>query len=776
MDFIKIRNMKKEELPFFEKYDQELLEMLDSAEFTAKVIAVTQIDEDFFIMMALDDKNCEVYKSLSDILMPITLNEIYDLYYSYIESKSSKSLKPNRTINFTDSFKSYLNLANEERIKAESETITTLHVFKAILNKDNGENKAQKIFQKIGASYNKLKKCTTPKFMEDIDSGIDLAFDLGNPKTQVKIKCISQKTPNVKNYCINLNELVKNGKIDELIGRRKESDEIIRVLGRRKKNNAILVGNSGVGKTAIAENLAFRIVNEDVPEFLSGKEVLSLDMTSLIAGTTLRGMFEERVKGVIDELKTSNNFILFIDNIGDVLYSSGKNDYDISAMLSNALENGEIQVIGTANFSSYRKTFDKDQSLARKFQKIYIEDPSLEDSIAILKGIKKYYESFHKVEFSDNIIELVVKLSSQYLPERKLPDSAIDIIDEVGASVIKEKKDNAYIITKNDILNLFSVKTGIPVNEITEDDKKRMSGLADNLKKEIIGQDEPIDTIALGIKRNRLGLSKKGCAYSAMMIGSTGVGKTLLAKKLAKELFGSEDSLIRFDMSEYSDKSSVSKLIGSNPGYIGYEEGGRLTEAIKNKKYCVLLIDEIEKADSDVYNIFLQILDEGFLTDNSGMKVDFHNVIVLFTSNVGSKNAIELGKNIGFVDETDKTKRRIMEKELRRKFPPEFLNRIDNVIHFNPLDKKSLKSIIKLEISKLSKTMETSNYRLKVNDSVIDIILDNVMENKEYGARQIRRAIQDMIENKIADKLLSSENDTSEFEFVTQNENIVLAE
>ena len=533
-------------------------------------------------------------------------------------------------------------------------------------------------------------------------------------------------------------------------------------------------------------------------------------MTALMAVTTLRGMFEERVKGILDEIKADPSFILFMDNIGAILADKGKNDYEISAMLSRSLENGEIQVIGTSDFASYRKTFDKDPSLARRFQKIVVEAPTVNESLEILNGLKSTYEDFHHVSYDDDAITACVHLADRYIPERNLPDSAIEILDEIGSmkgtiqesdelkdfrdeiklleakikgytneqkfddvdfyqkelknvkkkynSAKKEfeqnRIDNPVRITKDDILEIVSIKTNIPVSNLTADDKKKLANMNERIKSHVIGQDDAIDTICKALKRNRIGLHNGGCMYSAIMQGPTGAGKTLTAKQLAKELFGDEKALVRFDMSEFSDKVAVNKLIGSNPGYVGYEEGGQLTETIKNKKHCVLLLDEIEKADPEIYNIFLQVLDEGFLTDNSGMKVDFKNVIVLFTSNIGAKAASDFGRGIGFNENEDVNKKRILLKQLRNKFPPEFLNRLDDVIYFNSLNNDNLKEVIKIEIEKLNKRVNNIGYKIEYDENVLDFILEKIKDDSEFGARPIMRAIQDNIEDKITDALL----------------------
>ena len=852
-----------------DNYSNELERLLLFMEQTlAKELPTPILTSDYFVLAVLNQRDSFAYNRLYENLTTNTIDSMHDSYYRYLSQRALSAIKPGREIRYDTHFTHYLEEADKEREKLNAEKVTSEHVLLAIL-KDTDNNKIANVFKKAGITYDMLYR----KVSEDKTKKKDIApedvvvNEMKNipddflARKDIEEKMMKQQKPNsptivtvtgegdpseilrqmfggqnnengmppfmqqmnkkkggkdqnIQTYCTNLNELAENGNIDPLVGRDRETQEIIRVLGRRRKNNVILIGGEGVGKTAIGEDIAFKIVNGEVPPFLMNKKVISLDMTSLIAGTTLRGMFEERIKGILDEIKADGNYILFIDNIGDVLADKGKGDFDISSMLSHALESGEVQVIGTADFKSFRNTFDKDPSLSRRFQKVVVEAPNLDESKDILFGLKPYYEEFHDVKFTDDAVNACVELANRYITERNLPDSAIDVLDEAGSFIstsfndtpeirdmkknirdlkkeskrlrkednivesdrkldeskhisielnekLKELKkireENTPTIDKDTILHIISMKTGIPVDNLSADDKKKLATMDVRLKEEVIGQDAAIDTIVKALKRNRIGLHSGKCLYSGIMIGRSGVGKTLIAKKLAKEMFGDEKALVRFDMSEYTDKSAVSKLIGSNPGYVGYDEGGQLTEIIKNKKHCVLLLDEIEKADPEIYNIFLQVLDEGFLTDNSGLKVDFKNVIVLFTSNVGAKAASDFGKGIGFNEDINENSKRILTKQLRQKFPPEFLNRLDNILYFNNLDDNDFKKIIEIEANELVAKVRELGYDLTYDSKVVDFILDEVKDQSEYGARPIKRAIQDEIEDKITDILLEKD-------------------
>ena len=839
-----------------QEYSQELMNVVEYMENTLarEELPTVLITPEYFFLSILEYGGfCHAYDTLSVIIQGYTLEAIEASITNFLSTKALSAIKPNRQQKYNEKLISYFDNANKETKKLGDTQINSDHIMLSILSDESNDNRIRKILNAKQVTYEKYQKTiidlrnkeseekkpensnmkvipidlskypNSEELMKKIISGEMTVEEIlkmqplennqisNNNNNTDKTKTV--KTPCIDAFCTNLNDLAENGKIDKIIGRDKEIGEIIRILGRRRKNNAILVGTGGIGKTAIGENIAFKIINEDVPDFLLNKTIISLDITALQAGTTLRGMFEERVKGLLTEIKENGNYILFIDDIGNVLDGKHKNDYDISGMLSHSLESGEVQVIGTCDYHSYRKTFDKNTSLSRRFQKITVEAPSVKESYDIINGIKHYYEDFHHVKYTEKAIQACVELSNRYISERNLPDSAIDVLDEAGSIVgtsadsipeirtlkknihnIKfeignekekenykridelekieksiltqinditkkhkeDRENNPPVIDENIILELISKKTGIPVNKLTSDDKQKLIHINDRLKEEIIGQDEAIDTISKALKRNRIGLSNNKCLYSVLCVGRSGVGKTMVAKKLAKEMFGTEDALIRFDMSEYHDKTAVNKLIGSNPGYVGYEDGGLLTEAVKNKKYCVLLLDEIEKADPEVYNIFLQVLDEGFLTDNSGLHVDFRNVIVIFTSNVGTKAANDFGKGIGFSSDNDNSKK-ILLKELKNKFPPEFINRLTNVIYFNNLTEENLRDIIKLEINKLNNRLNNLGYGIQYDGYTIDYLLNVIKDEKEYGARPIMRAIQDEIEDKITDLLLEKE-------------------
>ena len=623
-----------------------------------------------------------------------------------------------------------------------------------------------------------------------------------NKKTEKKNK----KKKYLDTYGTNLTNKAKDGQLDLVIGRDKEIQRIIQILNRRSKNNPCLIGEPGVGKTAIAQGLAIKIANQNVPAKLLGKEVYLLDMTSVIAGTQFRGQFESRMKGIIDECKQCGNIILVIDEIHNIIGAGdGEHSMNAANILKPSLSNGDIQLIGTTTLKEYRKYIEKDSALERRFQQVIVEEPNIEESIGILEGIKKYYEEYHKVKISTDVIKQAVIMSEKYIHDRFLPDKAIDILDEACSRINLENKDlyklevlkrdladvqsqkeeveqadttedfqkvadlktkecqlieeidslNKKMKLKNltvqDIATVIESWTKIPVKKITEAETQKLLNLETNLHKRIIGQEQAVSSVARAIRRNRAGLQNEKRPPSFIFVGPTGVGKTELAKSLAYEMFGSEDSIIRVDMSEYMESHSTAKLIGAPPGYVGYDDAGQLTEKVKRKPYSIILLDEIEKAHPDVFNILLQVLDDGKLTDSQGNTVSFANTIIIMTSNAGSNlntNSIGFGKQT-----VDKSK---IEDSLKDVFRPEFLNRIDEIIVFDPLQKEQLLQIVDLMLKDTIKALKEKDISFEISEPAKQYILDKGT-NIKFGARPLRRAIQRYIDDEISEKILRSE-------------------
>ena len=557
------------------------------------------------------------------------------------------------------------------------------------------------------------------------------------------------KTSTENDYLINLNNLVKNNKIDKVIGRKKEIERLIQILSRRNKNNPLLVGESGVGKTAIAEGLAYLISTKNVPSIIENTIVYSLDIAALIAGTKYRGDFEKRLKGVLNFLSKENNPILFIDEIHTIIGagSASGGSLDVSNLLKPALGKGEIRCIGSTTFQEYRGIFNQNQALSRRFQKIDVIEPSYDECEEILNGIKDVYESYHHVKYSDEAIKSAVELSSKYINDRFLPDKAIDVIDETGALLnINRKNDKALKVSKTDIEMTISKITKIPEQSISSSDKKSLKNIEENLKRVIFGQNKAVETLSNAIKLSRVGLRDENKTIGSFLFtGPTGVGKTEISKQLS-EILGID--LVRFDMSEYMERHTVSRLIGAPPGYVGFDQGGLLTEAIVKSPHCVLLLDEIEKAHPDIFNILLQVMDAGVLTDNNGRKSDFRNVILIMTTNIGADLLSK--RNIGFAESSNETDAM---NSLNKLFSPEFRNRLDETIQFNYLDKNVILSIVDKFLTKLQAQLDKRNVEIVVSKNVINWIADNGYD-KEMGARPMERFISQNIKKPLVDKLL----------------------
>ncbi len=648
-------------------------------------------------------------------------------------------------------------------------------------------------------------------------------------------KMEKSKTPVLDNFGRDLTKLAEEGKLDPVIGREREIERVAQVLSRRKKNNPVLIGDPGVGKTAIVEGLAMRIVQRKVSRVLYDKRIVSLDLAALVAGTKYRGQFEERMKAVMNELEKNPDVILFIDELHTIVGAGGASgSLDASNMFKPALARGEIQCIGATTLDEYRQYIEKDGALDRRFQKIMVDPSTPEETIEILQKIKDRYEEHHNVRYTDEAIELCVKLSERYITDRFLPDKAIDVMDEAGARVhlknirvpkeiveleeeierVREEKNRVvksqrfeeaarlrdrekklleeleeakraweervqhevHEVTAQDIAEVVAMMTGIPVDKITEPEQKKLLRMEEALKGRVIGQDEAISKLARAIRRTRAGLKDpKRPIGSFIFLGPTGVGKTELAKALTEYLFDSEDALIRIDMSEYMEKFSVSRLIGAPPGYVGYEEGGQLTEKVRRKPYSVVLLDEIEKAHPDVFNILLQVLDDGILTDGLGRRVDFRNTIIIMTSNIGAREIKNLGKGIGFMQTEQpfnyQAMKSTVEDALKRVFNPEFLNRIDDVIVFQPLEKEHIYQIIDLMVSDLLKRAGDLGIQVEFTQAAKDFLVDKGYD-PQYGARPLRRAIQKYVEDPLAEAILSNEVKEGDLVVINYDESV----
>ncbi|MDR1392136.1 MAG: ATP-dependent Clp protease ATP-binding subunit [Clostridiales bacterium] len=763
----------------------------------------------------------------NDVTIKKIENKLNELFGNY---SSTFGEEEEIEIELTPRTKRMIEMSSVEALALGHNYIGTEHLLIALLRE--GDSVATRILFEVGADiqklYNEIIKALNEFPTEDT---------LNDYSLKSKIK--KNPTPALNKYGQDLTKLAKENKFDPIVGRGDTIKRIIQILCRRTKNNPCLVGEPGTGKTAVVEGLAQHIANGNVPETLKEKKIIILDLSSMIAGTKYRGQFEERFKKAMEEIKKNPDIIIFIDEIHTIIGAgSGEGTMDAANILKPALSRGEIQIIGATTLKEYRKYIEKDSALERRFQPIYLEEPSEDESIKILKGIRDKYEAHHKVKISDEAIEAAVKLSTRYIHGRFLPDKAIDLIDEAASSIkikaltvppnlknleeeiekIKQEKEEAIIsqefekaaklrdketetrknheekknlwtnnstnnnlcVNKENIGEIISLWTGIKVTSVNQDESKKLMELEKILHERIIGQDEAVSSIAKSIRRNRVGLrDPKRPIGSFIFLGPTGVGKTELSKTLAESIFGTEESLIRVDMSEYMEKHNSSRLIGSPPGYIGHEEGGQLTEKVRRNPYSVVLFDEIEKAHPDIFNMLLQILEDGILTDSQGIKIDFRNTIIIMTSNLGARLIIE-NKKLGFTTETgfendyEKIKTEVME-EVKKAFRPEFVNRVDDMIVFHKLTEENIKKITKKMLNKLKERMKACEINIEFSEEVIEKIAKTSYD-PVYGARPLRRVIQTQIEDKVSEIILEKKIENGENILVGLRENEIVIE
>jgi ATP-dependent Clp protease ATP-binding subunit ClpC len=715
----------------------------------------------------------------------------------------------------------------------QSELINTVHLLLCILRNEN--DPTTKLLTQLNVDYDivkeqfKLMLANDSDAYDDLPSGASFPEEKDNegegkenpfiPTSESKTSKKS-KTPVLDNFGRDITALAEGEKLDPVVGREKEIQRVSQILSRRKKNNPLLIGEPGVGKSAIAEGLALRIIQKRVSRVLYNKRVVSLDLASLVAGTKYRGQFEERMKALMNELEKNDDIILFIDEIHTIVGAGGATgSLDASNMFKPALARGEIQCIGATTLDEYRQNIEKDGALERRFQKVLVEQTSTEETLEILKNIKERYENHHNVNYTDEAISACVDLTDRYMSDRFLPDKAIDALDEAGSRVhinnmsvpqeiidlesqldqvrdlknsvvLKQKyeeaaklrddekrverllieaqerwqeesKLNRVTVGENDIADVVSMMTTVPVNKIVKSEKNKLSKLAKVIDSKLIGQTEAVEKVVKAIQRNRAGLKAPDKPIgSFIFLGQTGVGKTQLAKILASEIFDTEENLIRIDMSEYMEKFAISRLIGAPPGYVGYEEGGQLTEKVRRRPYSVILLDEVEKAHPDIFNMLLQVLDDGFLTDSLGRKINFQNTIIIMTSNVGARQVKDFGRGLGFETASQKAQsndieKSVIEKELKKTFSPEFLNRIDDILVFNTLEKKDIRKIVDIELVHLIDRIYQLGYKIEITKAAKDFIADKGYDSK-YGARPLNRAIQKHVEDLIAEHIVNN--------------------
>ncbi len=790
------------------KFTNSAQRALEIANDLAAKLGHTYIGTEHILYGLVEEQNGVASKVLEN--QGVTSNEVLREIEELIGVSQDGTIADIGAIGFTPRTKRVIENAFVEARRLNSEYIGTEHILVGIMRE--GDSVAVRIMMDLNVNPQKLYS--------------EIVKTINEAGTQEQVEKRSSNngsfnsTPTLNQYGTDLTKKAREGKLDPVIGRRNEIDRVIQILSRRTKNNPCLIGEPGVGKTAIAEGLAEKIVLSDVPETLKDKRVVSIDISSMVAGAKYRGDFEERIKKVLEEVRKAGDVILFIDEIHTIVGAgSAEGAVDAANILKPLLARGEIQVVGATTTNEYRKYIEKDAALERRFSPVMVSEPSEEDTIKILEGLRDKYEAHHNVKITDEAIKAAVELSTRYVNDRYLPDKAIDLIDEASSKVkmqtytkpdsirkledeiekINKEKEEAIAtqnfekaaklrdesknkkqqlqekqnkwkdsntkkvmtLNKENIAQVIATWTGIPVNKITETENEKLKHLEENLHKRVVGQNEAVTSVAKAIRRGRVGLTDPNRPIgSFLFLGPTGVGKTELAKALAEAMFGNEDAMIRVDMSEFMESHSTAKLIGSPPGYVGYDEGGQLTEKVRRKPYSVILFDEIEKAHPDVMNMLLQILEDGRLTDSQGRTVNFKNTIIIMTSNVGAR-LITDKKKLGFSGENgenldkqeyEDTKKEVM-AELKKQFRPEFINRIDDIIVFHKLEEKDIKQIIDIMLIQVKNRLETQNIKIDIDDSVKELIAKKGVDNN-YGARPLRRAIQNMLEDKIAEAIL----------------------
>lgn len=793
------------------RFTQNAIKVLKLAQYEARHLKHNYVGTEHLLLGLLHEGNSIAAKALSSLgidlyslrqrVHDIAPSQDYDDYYIH-------------DIGYTPDAKETLELAVKEAQILSHDYIGAEHILLGIIS--NKENIASQILISLGADLDIIQSTVLDLLNENNDT------DISKEEFNKKSKASAEKntnTPLLDKYGRDLNELAKNNKIDPVIGRNREIERVIQILSRRTKNNPVLIGEPGVGKTAVAEGLAQRLIQGLTPKILSNKRIISLNIASLVAGAKYRGEFEDRLKKIIDEITQAQNIILFIDELHTLVGAgASEGSLDAANILKPALSRGEIQIIGATTLKEYKKYIEKDAALERRFQTIMVEEPTVEDAISILMGIRDKYEKFHCAKITDKAIEAAVKISHRYITDRFLPDKAIDLMDEAAAKVrlstvanprnitslelqlnalrkdkekainnqdyelaakirdeetsLKEQladikadweaQNNAQVeVTENDIADVATLWTGIPIRKLVNKEADRLLHMEDIMHKRVVGQNEGVCAVAKAIRRARAGLKDpKRPIGSFLFLGPTGVGKTELARSLAEAIFGDESAMIRFDMSEYMEKHTVSRMVGAPPGYIGYDEGGQLTDAIRRKPYAVILLDEIEKAHPDVFNILLQVLEDGRLTDSQGRTVDFKNTVIIMTSNAGafklqkqSSNTLGFAVNDDADEEVNDNAKKLVMEEVKKQFKPEFLNRIDEIIIFNPLTDKELLQIVDLLLHDVANRLQLLGIKISVTDKVKQYLLSHGTDSA-YGARPLKRAVQRYLEDPLAEEIL----------------------